>query len=373
MRKREAGAGGALIAVVLAFIALLIVAFVSLNRTSSGSAEREQTTAKLAIAATALESFASAAFRLPCPANPNPADPLADGVEMRKLPDGLTCLFPEGTIPWNTIGMRREDSFDAWGRRISYRVFTGDPGAGFGGSVTQDGGASMANCDIYEASVGNTSPVMADGSGGLCLPFPNNADPSARTTRVGTFLALKRLKVTDFNVPYNDVAYVLISHGITGLGGYTASGRLDLPPNGDELDNTRATGPFVNRAFSDPDTGATAAANAHFDDLILYRRIEDLAKRANLAARNWPDTILSAVVFDRATVKGALGGTNPGSDTGRSTIAFNNATVSAFDSSGRWNRRGQRRRRPPVQRGSREFAARFSRGRPPVRLYARQV
>ena len=334
MRKRQAGAGGALLAVVLSLITLLIVAFVSLNRATTGSAEREQTSAKLVIAATALESYASAAQRLPCPADPT----LDVGDEVTLA--ATTCKYGEGTLPWKTIGMRRDDSFDAWGRKISYRVY-----AGAAGSLTQPGGASMANCDTLEAFPGGTTAT------GLCRPDPSTAtpaemaDPATRTTTPAEFLVgapappatQKGLLLTDSGAPQRkDVAYVLISHGVTGLGGYTASGtRLAMPSNIDEKNNTKDTGPFTIRAFSDTDTGATDVA--HFDDLVVYRGIEELAKRANLAARNWPDTILSAVVFDRATVKAALGGTNPGSDTGQSTIAFNNATVSAFDSGGSQN------------------------------------
>ena len=316
--RRQAGAGGAFIALIIALVALLILAVVSLTRTRGGTEEREQGIAKLGIASAALESYASISARLPCPANPT----LDTGVEVTN--GAAACQFDGGTIPWKTIGMRREDSFDAWGRKISYRVFAGNRG------LTQAGGMSMANCDINEAFPGGTSPT------GLCLPVPNTANVADRTTTPAQFLAGKGLTVNDMGTVRNDAAYVLISHGITGLGGYTASGRLDMPANaGDERDNTRDTGPFWIKPFSDPDTGATVAA--HFDDLVVYRGIEDLAKRANLAARNWPDTILSAVTFDRPTVRAALGGTNPGSDTGKDTIAFNNATVRAFDSGGAQN------------------------------------
>ena len=326
--RREEGAAGALIAVVLAFVTLLILAFVSLTRTATGSGDRETTTARLAAAGAALEGYASASYRLPCPADPASGD----GAEVTN--GAARCQFDQGTLPWKTIGMRRDDSFDAWGRKISYRVYTGNAG-----SFTQPGGVSMANCDTHEAfSTGATS--TAGGSGGLCKPDPNTVDPATRTTTPAEFLAGKGLYVSDFGTDHTDVAFVLVSHGVTGLGGYTASGtQLNMPPMGPERDNT-GTGDTLARAFkiqafSGADVGATDPA--HFDDLLLYRGIEDLAKRANLAARNWPDTILSAVVFDRTTVRAALGGTNPGADTGRSTIAFNNATVSAFDSGGAQN------------------------------------
>lgn len=318
--RRQRGASGVLIAVILILVTLLILALSALTRTTDANQQREQGLASLAKAAGALDSYVSASQRLPCP-----ADPTADtGVEVTNGPAG--CQFPAGTLPWQTIGMRRDDSFDAWGRKISYRVYTGNAG-----SLTQVGGASMANCDTNEVFPGGTTPT-GGGSGGLCKPVPNTSDPADRTTTPAQFLAGKGLMLTDMGTAHNDVAYVLISHGITGLGGYTASGtRLDMPNSNAEKNNTNDTGPFTIQAFSDTDTGATT--NAHFDDLLVYRGIAELAQRANLAARNWPDTILSSVLFDRPTLSAALG-SNPGADTGQATIAFNNATVTGFDSGG---------------------------------------
>ena len=134
----------------------------------------------------------------------------------------------------------------------------------------------------------------------------------------------------------NDVAYVVLSHGSTGLGAWTVSGvQRDLPSGGGvERDNTRDTGPFVAQMFSDLETQSTSAA--HFDDLLAFRTLPDLGRRANLSERNWPDTILTSVVFDRDTLAAALG-SNPHADTGQSTINFNNAIVRAFDSGGSQN------------------------------------
>src|SRR5450631_141309 len=276
MRKREEGAGGVLIAVILILIALVIIAVASMNRTTSANADRDRTVAKLAIASTALESYAGAMLRLPCPANGSL--PSTDNNAGVAVPNGAAdCQFGEGTLPWKTIGMRHDDSFDAWGRKIPYRVYTGNAG-----SLTQPGGASMANCDTLEAFPGGTTPT-AGNSGGLCRPDPPTSNAADRTTTPAQFLAGKGLTLTDFGVVHNDVAYVLISHGVTGLGGYTASGfQLDMPPNaGGERNNTNDTGPFTISAFSDQNTGATE--NGHFDDLLLYRSVADLAKRANLA------------------------------------------------------------------------------------------
>ena len=316
--RRERGASGVLIAVILVLIVVAILAVAGLSRTTDSTRQRDQTFVNLNAAASALDAYVSVAQRLPCP-----ADPSADtGVEVVNGP--TDCQFRSGTLPWQTIGMRRDDSFDAWGRKISYRVYTGNTG------LTQAGGASMANCDTIEALPGGTTAA------GLCNPVPNTTNPADRNTTPAQFLAGKGLQVTDMGAVHPDAAYVLISHGVTGLGGWTASGtQLDTPPNGPERDNTRDTGPFTIQAFSDQDTGVSVVG--HFDDLLVYRGIEDLARRANLAARDWPDTILSSIVFDKNTVGAALNTNNPPADTGQATIAFNLASVTAFNSGGNQN------------------------------------
>ena len=332
MRRPERGAGGLLVLVILVLIAVSILATSLLSRIGSASDDQNNTYASLNRAAAALDAFAGATMRLPCPANPS--DPAGDvGVE---VPLGAAgCKYPQGAVPWKTIGLSRNDAYDAWGHKISYRVYLGNAG-----SLVQPGGASMADCDTNEAFPTGPTPV-AGGVGGLCQPGTTgpgtaNPDPSLRTTPPSAFLAGKGLRLFDFGIEQkdafgnDDVAYVLISHGLSGLGSYSSSGAQLPLPSGDERDNTNDTGPFHIEAFSPIDTKDTSPS--HFDDLLVYRTISDLATKANLAARNWPDTILSAVMFDKNTLASALG-SNPHSDTGQTTIAFNNVTVSAFNSS----------------------------------------
>lgn len=302
--RRQEGAGGALIAVIIALVALLILAVVSMNRTKGGSEEREQTISQLSLASVSLESYAGAMARLPCPANPA----VDDGIEVVNGVAG--CRFDEGTIPWKTIGMRRGDSFDAWGRKVSYRVYSG------GSGLTQAGGASMVACDTVEPSPGG---VVA---GNLCNA---NADIYQRNTTPAQFLAGKGLTVTDFGVDHTDVAYVVLSFGVTGMGGYTASGVQLALPKGDEKKNAQS-GPYTIKAFSDPDTGA--GTNNFFDDLIVYRSIPDMVAKAGLAARDWPE----GATFNAATMNTAVGSGAYG-DTGRSNFTFAGNKFAAFTGS----------------------------------------
>ena len=325
-RRHQAGASAVLIVVVLVLILIGVLAAMALSRLGTSGRDASQSTSRLAIAADALEQFAGTSLRLPCPADPS----LDTGEEVLPAVGAATCSFPAGTIPWKTISMRRDDAFDSWGRKLSYRVYTGNV-AGVG-SIVRPGGASMVDCDTVDPS-----PQGVDPATGLC-----RADHSTLDTE---FLNGKGLNLNDLGTAYTTVAFVVLSHGATGLGGYTVSGvRLDLP-TGAQRNNTDATGPFTIRAFSDVDVAATMGT--HFDDLLVYRTLPDLVKRANLSAREWPEpapppppaTPPPSVTFNSSTVATALGGpVSPGS-LGVTTLDFGSYTVTGssdltFDSSG---------------------------------------
>jgi len=306
MRDSQRGFSILLAAVILIIIVGVVFAIIALFGHQRSEGAVAQAAARLSRAEEALEQFASASGRLPCPANP--ALDTGDADPLNPL---QPCNSPTGTLPWHTIGLARDDSFDSWGWRISYRVYTGAAG-----SLTQPNGASMALCDTNTLS----SPGL--GAGGICQGV------RGWYTKDSEYLAGKGLPVTDFGVPHLDAAYVLVSHGPSGLGAYTASGsQKPLPANPDELANTTATGPFIARAASSPDIAADDAA--HFDDVLAYRTLQDFVNRARLAARDWPDPALASVRADTATVSAAVGtSVSPGSEIGPSVV-FNNATVTA--------------------------------------------
>ena len=313
------GQRGAVLALVLAIVVMLMVAGAATYALSRLTGAREDTgdvSKRLEAAAAALEQFAGTAQRLPCPANPA----VDDGVEVQA--SAATCTYPEGTVPWRTIGMRRDDSYDPWGRKISYRVYTGNKG-----SFTQPGGISMVECDTVEPSAGAVTPVAAN-AGGLCV---SNTNPQLRSTSAAAFLAGKGLAVVD-NGTARIAAFVLVSHGVTGLGGYTVSGaRLGDPSNASpERENMRDTGPFTAKAFSNVEEKATG--NDHFDDFVVYRTIDDLVKKVGLAARDWPEpaAVLPNVTFDAPTIATATGSTPAaGASLGATSLTFNGTVVTA--------------------------------------------
>ncbi|HUP29654.1 MAG TPA: hypothetical protein VM122_05735 [Usitatibacter sp.] len=318
MRRAQSGAVGAVVVVILAILLTAFIASFALSRMKAGTASQADTATALAAAAEALDQFASAQKRLPCPADPT----ATTGLEVLPAPGAATCSFPAGTLPWQTLGLKIEAGYDAWGRKLSYRVYTGSKG-----SFTQPNGINMVECDLVEPGTGSAT-ATAGSAGGLCV---SSVNPLLRSTSAAKFLEGKGLSLNDMGVARDYVAYVLVSHGATGLGGYTASGaRLDLPSAAsDERDNLNATGPFKITKFSDAETAATAGS--HFDDLLVYRTLPDLVKRAGLAARDWEDQVVGSSLLNAVTAAAALGQTSvsPG-DLGVSTLNLGAVQVSAF-------------------------------------------
>ena len=316
MKRPQLGAGGIFIFLLLLLAMIFIAALFTLSRTSTNVDAQKQTATSLANAAAALEQFASVNGRLPCPADPTQDTGIASPNNA-----SVNCNLPTGTLPWATIGMRRDDAFDAWGWKIFYRVYSGN------GGMTQANGASMVNCDTVQAL---TLRQPVDG---------NQLCPAAHDTVDSDFIAGKGLTVTDFGTTYNGAspsggaAYVLVSPGPSGFGGYTGAGAQNpsSPSSTDEKNNLKATGPFVLEAASAPDV--PPSDNSHYDDILLYRTIAGLAKKANLAARDWYDDVLAGVKFDTATVQQYLGANRTG-DLLVTSIKFPYATVSGLNSGG---------------------------------------
>lgn len=330
MRRRQNGASLLFVVIVLASVALAFFAMMVLFRSTSATSGSSQTASRFAAVSTALEQFASTAGRLPCPANPTLAPTAAS--EGEAVPPGASaeCTNPTGTIPWKTIGVRREDALDASGWKISYRVYTGNSG-----SLTQADGVSMVNCDTEEPfPAGRT--LLTVNSGGLCR--------TTRNTMPDEYFGGKGFQVNDFgtirapSAAGDGIAYVLISHGPTGHGAYTVAGvqKLPVPANANEMANLGATGPFVAAAAVPADVAAPGSLG-HFDDVISYRSIADVVRRSNLSARPW-DEELSSVRLDNPTVSSALGqSTTSYGDVGQQSLNFAGSRVTAFNSGGNQN------------------------------------
>ena len=309
--RRERGVSMLFVAVVLIAVAAAALAFLALTRTTAGVDRSTETGTRLARISAALEQFAGVSERLPCPANP-----ATDTGDAEPNAPAAACAFPNGTVPWRTIGLRREDALDAWGFKISYRVFSGATG------LTQAGGASMVHCDTVEPANLGVDPAT-----GKCR--------ASHDTLANDFLVGKGLALNDFGAAITDAAYVLISHGPSGLAGYTSAGVQKAPNPASAAESANAaSGPFVARAAS---TGVSPEDAAHFDDVLAYRRLADFVSRSNLAARDWPEGALADITLDTPTLTTALGSTPSYGDLGTTTLNLGAATLTTFNGGGNEN------------------------------------
>lgn len=236
-----------------------------LTSAKRGANQAEVSAANFQAIQTALFAYVAVNGHLPCPANPLAAN---DGGS-DPLPPANACSTPNGVVPWATLGISPEAALDGWNRKISFRVLDGPSG------LTRAGGASMVNCDTK-------IPYGADqfNPGDLCNALHTHLDSQ--------FLNAKGLVVNDSGTLVSGVAFVLISHGESGYGAYLpGGGRVQMPPAGDELTNTAAASPFVKKTHSAP--GIDPSVAAHFDDVVTWVSISDLARNSGRQARDWPD------------------------------------------------------------------------------------
>lgn len=229
-RKFAGGAALAMIATLLVVAATTLA--IRMTRQVEDRTERvSKTQARMERIRAALHAHAASQGRLPCPANGAQDTGLAVPVAA-----AVMCTHRDGTVPWVSLGLQAEDALDGWGHKISYRVPD-----------------SFVQVDSVKSSNSSTAG----------------------------------LKVKDYLVDRYKLAWVLISHGASGLGAW----RVFLPQmalpgaGGNEWDNTQAAPvEFFRRgeALVDPATGVEYALNnaAHFDDVLLYESIEDLKNRS---------------------------------------------------------------------------------------------
>ena len=241
------------------------------------TAQQQQTQVRMYRIQAALHAFAASHGRLPCP---------ADGMDVNDrgyaAPNAASdiCASPDGTVPWGSLGLTKDDAFDAWGRKISYRVYAGPTG------MTRTRGADMTDCDTVEPAPVAPTPPSYD-----CTPAHNvrpgpgmdtylDLDPNTRpglTVRVG-------------GIDQKQMAWVLVSHGASGMGAWLPGGaRMALPASADEQANTQPPpAVYVQREEATVDLDPATDA-AHFDDLLRFETIAQLIQAAGREARDWPE------------------------------------------------------------------------------------
>lgn len=315
MIRRQHGISLAMVIVVLALLATALLAAMSATRTSDKARDLGVAKQVLQRAADAVDQFAGANLRLPCPANPALGAAADKGLEeFDSATKKCTAAGAQGTLPWGTLGLPRDDSLDPWGRKISYRVYQG--GGSGKGSLVVAGSVDMTLCG--DDAVGNTT------SSGYCTYT------GGTHTQTSKFLNGTALTVKEFGSNVDNVAYLVMSHGPTGYGGYTTSGTQFATPSSATEKNNLKDDPttYTIQAFSGVDVEATDPQ--HFDDLLLYRKLPDLAKKIGRPSRNWNDGVAGMATFNAATIAAALGvsSVSPG-DLGTASLNLGSITATA--------------------------------------------
>lgn len=269
------------VAVLIIVVAMLLVAsaviLASFSASQKSTMERAiETRASSSSFDQAIANFVATNKRLPCPASPTDGN----GLEAATTPF-TTCTAATGVLPWGALGLKFDDALDKWGRKYSYRVFSGNTG------FTQIDGLNAINCNT--AALLTATQVAIDANG-KCATSPNS-------TMAPDFYTGKGLIVNDKGVVVSGVAYVIISHGATGRGSYGAdhsATRSTLPTaGGRELINTTAPVDNTYWILDASAVGADPANAAFFDDIVSYKSVTELLTAANALPRDWGWVTLS--------------------------------------------------------------------------------
>ena len=257
----------------------------------------------------ALAQFVMINRRLPCPAS---GVPNAGGEDVVAPTNTTACQSPSGVVPWTTLGLPQSAAIDSWGRMIGYRVYDGATG------FTRTDGMKLIDC--LDEDVTAEIPL----SGAACNATTHE---NARSD----FFVGKGVTVNDRGIAVTRVAYVLISHGDTGLGAYvpTSATPMTAPAGASkEFLNAGSSGTYWILAPSDPTVPADDAA--HFDDAVSYRTASATAVAARSGGRPWP---LAALL---TTAKIPNNNYNTGMPTAYSTDAGQGIKITASGDSTRY-------------------------------------
>ena len=277
--RRRAGFTLIEVVVVMLIFAVVIAMATVITRGIMSAQKRSLTATRITGIETALAQFAMQQKRLPCPADGTLASAANNaGVEMRAA-GACTGNQQGGVVPWRTLGLTETDATDAWERRLTYRV---------GPTLAADNGMDMAWCDPA-----GTGPLTG---GGVCNPACTSTTLTVCTPPIA-YLMNKGLEVRDTagNVtmnpaanPHTGAAYVVISHGESGGGGYLNSGVLGSSTVGDGTEELKnyASLPYAGVATYYLDNALVETAdNTHFDDVVLRPSVLAVINKAGLGPR----------------------------------------------------------------------------------------
>jgi hypothetical protein len=236
----------------------------------------------------AIAQFVAVQKRMPCPADGTKpsADALA-GLEAGR--DAAGCSNQaKGVVPWRSLGLQEQDATDGWERRMTYRTDT---------QLGKDNGMNMSACD----PAGTEPPGPPFAAGRDCNTACTSSNLALCTPPLA-FITLKGLTVKNAALSANvmdpaaavntGAAYVVVSHGESGGGGYLNTGVLFA---GTSVDGTAEANNYANLAYVasipalniyvDDSINDNPGAATHFDDIVSRPSILTVVSKAGLGPR----------------------------------------------------------------------------------------
>jgi prepilin-type N-terminal cleavage/methylation domain-containing protein len=269
------------IAVVLFILAIVIAMAAAITRGVTAAQKRSLTATRMAGVDAALAQFVAQQKRLPCPADGTLATGAANlGREFWLAGACTTANQVNGVVPWQTLGLTELEATDGWDRRMTYRVHP---------DLVRVAGMDMSACDPAGGDVvGAAAACAACSSTNLAACTAPKKFLNGKGLRVRSLTALLMDPTAD---PHTGAAYVVISHGESGGGGYMyGAGGLGATSStdGDEEKKNYATVPYDAAAtyYLVDNTIADGAGAGHFDDIVSRPSVMGVISKAGLGPRS---------------------------------------------------------------------------------------
>ena len=279
------------VVMVLLIVSVVIAMAAVMTRGVVGAQKRSLTATRMSGVEVSLVQFVVQKKRLPCPADGTlDATNNNAGLEGARTATGGCTAQQDGVVPWRALGISEADATDGWDRRLTYRA---------GPLLAADNGLDISACDAAGTGGVVSPPTNLCKSDGTCVGTTTAG--LANCTPPSAFLAGKGLQVRNIAGtvlmepnsganPHTGAAYVVISHGESGGGGYLNSGTLGTSTSTDGTEELKnyASAPFVNNTvtYQVDDSTNTTAGVTHFDDIVSRPSVLAIASKAGLGPRS---------------------------------------------------------------------------------------
>ncbi|HUP29653.1 MAG TPA: type II secretion system protein [Usitatibacter sp.] len=280
------------VVMVLLIVSVVIAMAAVMTRGVVGAQKRSLTATRMSGVEVALAQFVVQRKRLPCPAD-GTLDTAHNnaGIEGARTATGGCTAQQDGVVPWRAIALSEAEATDGWDRRLTYRV---------GPLLGADNGLDMTACDpagsadaVAAAPYACVTTVACAAAtvAGCTAParFLTGNGGAGKGLQVRNIAGVVLMEPNPGANPHTGAAYVLISHGESGGGGYLSSGILGPSSSTDGTEELRnyASAPFVSNTvtYHVDDSTNTTAGNAHFDDIVSRPSVLAVASKAGIGPR----------------------------------------------------------------------------------------